>query len=158
MTSASLRFFFPLSPRDAECRVYVRGETLKCEAKGQAKNVVYINLQEEAAAFVTDPDFPPDGRHCDWAVFSTARDKSTFFELKGRLVTDARDQLVSTIRYVLEKLKGFPPPHVAYCVTTGGGHPRIPRTGRSSSLLTMGNQFSPCMLKVVHTGTVVSFS
>ena len=157
MTSASLRVFFPQSPRDAECHVYVQGETLKCEAKGQARNVVYMKLREEAAAFETDPGFPPDGRHCDWAVFTTAKDKSTFIEFKGRHVVDSVGQLVSTIRYVLSRLEGFPAPRVAYCVTTGGGHPRIPRTGNASFSMTLNKSIPRCIFKTVRTGSTVTF-
>lgn len=157
MTTTPLRRFFPRTPHDATCRIYSANETLKCDAKGESKNVVYMKLSEEAAAFETDPNFPPDGRHCDWAVFTTAKGQSTFFELKGRHIRDASTQLASTIRYVLDHLEGFPSPCMAYCVTTGGGRPRIPRTGTASVVLDVNKRFPPCILKIVHAGSTVAF-
>ena len=157
MTTSRLCAFFPDSPRDALCSVYRAHEMLKCDAKGLAKNVVYMELQEGAVSFETDPGFPPDGRHSDWAVFAIQKDKSTFFELKGRHIEDAGEQLASTIRYVLEQLDGFPAPHVAYCVTSGG-HPRIPRPGNATFVRAFRKKLPGCTLKFVRSGSTVSFS
>lgn len=141
-TSRELSVFLPSAP-PAPCTEYAKGNWVKCDDSGAARNSFVFQTSVDAVSLRTDGDgfrFPPNISQpaCDWCVFDPKTKRSSFVELKGSDYERAVEQLRSTMVYMGSHYRLVP---YSAVIVISGTHPRNALPGKARAKAGFKNDF-----------------
>ena len=135
MNASRILSFWLSSAPPAPCTEHKKGDWIKCDDSGAARNSFVFRSSVDAVSLRTDGDrfrFPPDVSSpvCDWCVFDPGTKRSAFVELKGSDYKRALAQLRSTMGY-MGNLYGLLP--CSAVIVISGAHPRNASPGKAQA-------------------------